>query len=189
MIFSSISATRTTRDPLPWLWPDGRRTADPGPLDWVELGGGARLRPSRARYSPRTHPPYRPRVYHRANPILDLSRDDDWHDAWGTALAWFFPCAAVLEYLGEPVPSEWGYRSSVAGAGSDLADGSWPSSQVVDVLELGEVVELPFGEPEVHLFDPDAVSYEAWNLAGEYARHAGNVFHRLCEAVPHADRY
>jgi hypothetical protein len=129
-------------------------------------------------------------VYHRANPILDLSRDDDWSDTWGTALSWFFPAAAVVEYVGAAeLPPEWLYRSSVAGAAGDLADGSWPASQVVAELELGRVLEVPGEDPRVELFPLEDVPLDTLDFAEACGLHAGRVFHRLLELVPKSDRY
>lgn len=63
-----------------------------------------------------------------ANPILDAMRDDDLgDDPWGTTIAWSFAACEVL-YDADPnmVPSEVGYRPSLAGPevpnGSDVAD-------------------------------------------------------------------
>jgi hypothetical protein len=189
MILASISPRRTARDPFPWLWPSGRRSADAGPLDWVELGGGARLRPSRARYAPRTHPPYRAVMHHPVNPILDTARDS-WDDDWGSALGWAFPCCAVLAYLGEPIPSEWGYRPSVAGPAGDLADGSsYETVEVVTLLGLGTAVGPDGEDPILSLTDPDDIPPDTWRLAGEYALHAARVLIRVADAVPEPDRY
>lgn len=185
MILASISARRTTRDPFPWVWPSGRRTADAGPLDWVELGDGARLRPSRARYAPRTHPPFRAVMHHPVNPILDTARDS-WDDDWGSALAWAFAACSVLTYLGEPVPSEWGYRPSIGGPAADLSEGH-EAVEVATLLGLGTVTE---GEdPKLTLTDPADIPPDTWRLAGEYARHAARVLMRVAEAVPEFDRY
>lgn len=186
MILASISPRRTTRDPFPWLWPSGRRTADAGPLDWVELGDGARMRPSRARYAPRTHPPYRAVPVHPVNPILDVARDSwDGADEWGSALAWAHAACSVLAYLGEPVPSEWGYRPSMAGPAADLSEG-WEAAETVTVLGLGRAMG---GDLPAELTDPDDIPADTWRLAGEYARHAARVLMRLAHAVPESDRY
>lgn len=121
------------------------------------------------------------------NPILDLSRDS-WDDDWGDALAWGFAACSVLEYLGEPVSSAYGYRASFAGPEGDLADGSYENTEVVAALGLGSVEEGD-GEPIVTLFDPDDVPRETWIRAGEIATHAARVLHLVALAVPEEDRY
>lgn len=51
-----------------------------------------------------------------ANHILNIMRDDDLSDPWGTAMAWGFAVAEVL-YDADPnmVPPELGYRPGIAG--------------------------------------------------------------------------
>lgn len=186
MILSSISPRRSHHDPAPYLWPDGTRTADGGPLEWV--GEGDTLQAVRgADYAPRLEPPYRAAPHHPVNPILDAARDT-WDDDWGSALAWAFPCCSVLAYLGEPVPAEWGFRSSYAGPIGDLSDGSYEAGEVVDLLGLGTVESGDDG-PTVKLHDPAAVPFATWTLAAEYARHAATVLMRLADSLPESARY
>lgn len=122
------------------------------------------------------------------NPILSASRISDWEDPWGTALGWGFPCCAVLEYMGEPIPSKYGYHASMAGAGSDLADGSYESAEVVELLGLG-AVNSDGNEPVVTLFELEDIPDDVWERAAEYAAHAAEVFHLICTVVPESDRY
>lgn len=58
------------------------------------------------------HRPRRPNL----NPILDMSRDGDWGDPYGTAMSWAYASAEVL-YDADPneVPTELEYRPSIAG--------------------------------------------------------------------------
>ena len=62
-----------------------------------------------------------------ANPILDMMRDDDFDDPWGTAVGWAGSAADVL-YDADPnmVPPSLGYRPGMGGPevpnGSDKVD-------------------------------------------------------------------
>lgn len=51
-----------------------------------------------------------------ANPILDMMRDDDMGDPWGTAISWAFSACDVL-YDADPnmVPGEVKYRPGLGG--------------------------------------------------------------------------
>lgn len=189
-VFASISPRRSHHDPAPYLWPDGTRTANPGPMEWEsDDNGGARVRDTGAAYAPRLDPPYRAAPHNPVNPILDAARDS-WDDDWGSALGWAFPCCAALEYLGEPIPGDWGYRASVAGAAGDLTDDSYETVEVVTLLGLGTVTDDPDGgSPIVTLTDPATVPADTWRMAGELAAHAARVLMRVADAVPESDRY
>lgn len=182
MIFHSISARRLHTDPEPWVYADGSRHADMAEMVWSEDGTHIL---DNCRYEPREQ--YIPKREHDTNPILDLSRDS-WDDDWGSALGWGFACCTVLEYIGEPIPDEWGYRASIAGSASDLADGSYESSETVAALGLGVVTDVD-GQPEVKLFELEDIPNETWNLAADYAWHAARVFAKILAAVPEEDRY
>ena len=96
------------------------------------------------------------------NMILDeIQHDDIQHDPWGTALAWHFAVAAVLDAVGD-VPGAWQYR---------------PSPLAVD-----DVAEIASGEEE-----PDALIATWWmsgDVTTEALVYAGNVlarYVRVCE--------
>jgi hypothetical protein len=191
MILASISARRRNADPLPYVLTDGTRAAaDPvdvgNPAHWLtDAEGHAERLIHLADYAPR--PEYSPTPFHPVNPILDAARDT-WDDPWGSALGWLFPVCAVREYLGEPIPAELGYRSSFAGAASDLTDGSWEATEVVTLLGLGaletDTDDDVSGERQaVYLFDPADIPAETWNRAIAYTEHAMRVLNRYADAA------
>lgn len=52
------------------------------------------------------------KVRPNSNPVLDLMRDDDMGDPWGTAMGWAFAVAGVLHAAGEEVPASMEYQPS-----------------------------------------------------------------------------
>jgi hypothetical protein len=56
------------------------------------------------------------RLRPNSNPILDMMRDSDWDDAWGTAMGWAFAGCDVL-YDADPymVPTGLEYRPGMGG--------------------------------------------------------------------------
>jgi hypothetical protein len=65
-----------------------------------------------------------------ANPVLNLMRDDDLGDPWGTAMAWAWSVCVNLDLIGEDVPDALGYSPGAAGAFLE----SWEDHAVRDYL-------------------------------------------------------
>lgn len=51
-----------------------------------------------------------------SNYVLQVMRDGDFDDPWGTAMAWAFAVAESLTYVAEDIPSELEFRPALAGA-------------------------------------------------------------------------
>lgn len=112
-----------------------------------------------------------------ANPILDMMRDSDWDDPWGTAIAWAFSACDVL-YDADPnaIPAGLEYRPGmggpeVPGAVEDVEDLSWETCQVWEWLHATSV-------------ETDPIDLPYWEDAGFRARAAELRFALLC-----LDRY
>lgn len=186
-MFASISARRLNADPEPWVWANGTRHRSTPTL---EQDAATRLHRPAGRtvgveYAPRAE--YTPVQVHAVNPLLNVSRDNAGDsDVWGWAMGWAFAANAVLEYLGEPVAAERGYRASFAGAAADLTDGSWEGAATIEALGLGEYVRGDDDDPEVRLFDPSEVDAQTWRDAAAYAEHAARVLDRYLAACKRA---
>lgn len=186
MQFASIGAQRRNADPAPYLLPDGSRSAtDPvdmgNPEHWVtdDNGAAVSLRTDLGTYAPR--PEYSPTLHNPANPILDGARDG-WDEPWGSAMAWAFACATVLEYLEAPVLEAAGYSPSAWGAEHDLTDGSYEMTYIAEVLNLGAVSEVD-GEHTLALYPADLLAVPLQLDAIRAATHALAVLNRYLEAA------
>lgn len=86
------------------------------------------------------------------NMILEMLAEDDIDgDGWGVVMSWWFAICGVMEILGIPVPSEWGYWAGAGGpvtreqASRTDEDGYPEHREVVDVLEAvdsGRISEM-----------------------------------------------
>lgn len=91
------------------------------------------------------------------NPVLDMMRDDDMGDPWGTAMGWGFAVCEALAAAEEwhRIPADIGYRPSMAGPLADPDD--HPTSYLLE----------HYGQPRA-LTDDEQTDYLAGHTS--YAR-------------------